>query len=109
KRLGATTKFTATEAAEAMEIMARAGFKNEEILAGVGGVLDAAAASGLEMAEVSNHVSNVLKGMGLEASQATRVADVLALASARTKSSIGSLGESMKNVASTARQFNIPL
>src|SRR5690606_21107227 len=64
---------------------------------------------GLEMAEVSNHVSNVLKGMGLEASQATRVADVLALASARTNSSIGSLGESMKNVASTARQFNIPL
>jgi TP901 family phage tail tape measure protein len=109
KRLGATTKFTATEAADAMEIMARAGFKNEEILAGVGGVLDAAAASGLEMAEVSNHVSNVLKGMGLEATDATRVADVLALASARTNSSIGSLGESMKNVASTARQFKIPL
>jgi TP901 family phage tail tape measure protein len=72
-------------------------------------VLDAAAASGLEMAEVANHVSNVLKGMGLETSEATRVADVLALASARTNSSIGSLGESMKNVASTARQFKIPL
>jgi TP901 family phage tail tape measure protein len=109
KRLGATTKFTATESAQAMEIMAKAGFKNQEILAGVGGVLNAAAASGLEMAEVADHVSNVLKGMGLAASDATRVADVLALASSRTNSTIGSLGESMKNVAGTARDLNIPL
>ncbi len=107
--LGATTQFTATQAAEAMEIMARAGFKNEEILSGVGGVLDAAAASGLEMAEVANHVSNVLKGMGLQATDAARVADVLALASSRTNSSIGSLGESMKNLAPVARQLNVPL
>lgn len=108
-RLGATTKFTATEAANAMEIMARAGFKNEEILAGVGGVLSAASASGLEMAEVANHVSNVLKGMGLAAGDAAKVADVLALASARTNSTIGSLGESMKNLAPVARQLNIPI
>lgn len=107
--LGRTTKFTATEAANAMEIMARAGFKNEEILSGVSGVLNAAAASGLEMAEVADHVSNVLKGMGLATSEATRVADVLALASSKTNSTIGSLGESMSNVASTARQLNVPL
>lgn len=106
--LGRTTKFTATEAANAMEIMARAGFTNQQILDGVDGVLNAAAASGLEMAEVSNVVSNALKGMGLEASEAGRVADVLALASARTNSSIGSLGESLKNVASTAKQLNVP-
>lgn len=107
--LGKTTKFTASEAAGAMEIMARAGFKNQEILSGVDGVLAAAAASGLEIAEVADHVSNALKGMGLEASEAGRVADVLALASSRTNSSIGSLGESIRNVASTARQLNIPL
>ncbi len=108
-RLGSTTKFTATEAANAMEIMAKAGFTNKEILAGVGGVLNAAAASGLEMGEVADHVSNVLKGMGLAASDASRVADVLALASSRTNSSIGTLGESMRNVASTARQLGVPL
>lgn len=109
KRLGATTKFTATEAANAMEVMARAGFKNEEILSGVGGVLSAAAASGLEMAEVADHVSNVMKGMGLEASEAGRVADVLALASSRTNSSIGTLGESMKNLSPVARQMGVSL
>src|SRR5690606_25218620 len=108
-QLGATTNFTATEAANAMEIMARAGFSNQEILAGVDGVLSAAAASGLEMAEVADHVSNVLKGMGLEAGEAGRVADVLTLASSRTNSSIGSLGESMKNLSPVARQFGISL
>ena len=109
KRLGATTKFTATESANAMEVMARAGFKDREILAGVGPILSAAAASGLEIAEVADHVSNALKGMGLEATEAGRVADVLALASSKTNSSIGSLGESLSNVSSTARQFKIPL
>lgn len=109
KQLGATTKFTATEAANAMETMARAGFKNSEILSGIDGVLSAAAASGLEIEEVANHVSNALKGMGLATSEAGRVSDVLALASSRTNSTIGTLGESLKNVASTARQFNIPL
>lgn len=108
-RLGSTTKFTATEAANAMEVMGRAGFTNAEVLAGVGGILNAAAAEGAEMAEVANHVSNVLKGMGLQASEAGRVADVLALASARTNSSISSLGESMKNLSPVAKQFGIGL
>lgn len=107
--LGRTTKFTATQAAQAMEIMAKAGFKAQDILQGTPAILSAAAASGLEIAEVANVVSNVLKGMALDTSEAARVADVLALASARTNSTIGSLGESMKNVSSTARQLNIPL
>ncbi len=109
KRLGATTQFTATQAANAMETMSRAGFSNADILAGVGAVLSGAAAEGIEIAEMANHVSNALKGMGLETTETTRVADVLALSSARTNSSIGSLGESLSNVASTAKQFNIPL
>lgn len=114
--LGATTKFSATEVANGMELMGKAGFTNQQILEGIGGVLAAAAADGAELAETSGHISNVLKGMGLEVtdattglSNATRVADVLTLASARTNSSIGSLGESMANVSSTARQFKIPL
>lgn len=107
--LGATTKFTATEAAQGMELMARAGFSNEDILSGIEGVLSAAAASGMDLAETAGHVSNVLKGMGKDTSEATNVADVLAVASSKTNSSIGSLGESMSNVGSTARQLKIPL
>lgn len=106
--LGRSTKFTATQAANAMEVMSRAGFDASAILKAVPAVLDAAAASGLEIADVADVVSNALKGMGLEAFEAARVADVLALASARTNSSMGSLGESIKNVASTARQLGIP-
>lgn len=108
-KLGASTKFTATEVAGAMEIMAKAGFTTTEILAGVPGVLDAAAASGSEIAEVADVVSSALKGMGLATSEATRVSDVFALASSKTNSTIVSLGESLKNVASTARQLNVPL
>jgi TP901 family phage tail tape measure protein len=135
--LGRRTQFTASEAASAMEVMARSGFSQQEIMQGVSGVLDAAAASGLEMAEVADHVSNVLKGMAksskdaeaavkamglkgadaakmiaqltMDATQATRVADVLAYASSRTNSTIGTLGESMRNVANTASNLNIPL
>jgi TP901 family phage tail tape measure protein len=109
KALGESTKFSATQVAEGMELMAKAGFTNAEILQGIEGVLNAAAAEGADLAEVSGHVSNVLKGMGLAAGDATRVADVLTLASSRTNSSISSLGASMSNVASTARQFKIPL
>lgn len=108
-RLGATTKFSATEAANAMETMSRAGFTNAQIIAGVGSVLSGAAAEGIEIEEMANHVSNALKGMGLETSETARVVDVLALASARTNSSIGSIGQALSGVASTARQFKIPL
>ncbi len=107
--LGASTKFSATEVAGAMELMGKAGFTNAEILQGIEGVLSAAAAEGAGIEEVAGHVSNVLKGMGLASDQAGRVADVLTLASSRTNSSISSLGESMAQVASTARQLNVPL
>lgn len=108
-RLGATTKFSATEVANAMEMMGKAGFTNAEILTGVGGILSAAAAEGAGLEETASNVSNVLKGMGLQTAESGRVADVLTLASARTNSSISSLGESMKNVSSTARTFGVSL
>ncbi|HET7545484.1 MAG TPA: phage tail tape measure protein [Polyangiaceae bacterium] len=108
-KLAASTKFSATEVAGGMELMGKAGFTNSQILQGIGPILSAAAAEGAEFGEVAGHVSNLLKGMGLETDQAGRVADVLTLASARTNSSISSLGESMANVSATARQFKIPL
>jgi TP901 family phage tail tape measure protein len=106
---GASTKFSATQVAGGMELMGKAGFTNAQILQGIGPILSAAAAEGAEFEEVAGHVSNLLKGMGLETTEAGRVADVLTLASARTNSSISSLGESMANVSATARQFKIPL
>lgn len=116
-RLGATTSFSATQAANAMELLAKSGFSVEEVMSGVGGVLNAAAASGEDLASTADHISSIMKGMGLSAkdafgpweSQTQRVADVLAAVSIETKSSIGSLGESMKNVAPVARQLGIPL
>lgn len=107
--LGASTKFSATEVANAMEMMGRAGFTNAQTLDGIEGVLAAAAAEGAELADTASTISNVLKGMNLEASESGRVADVLTLASARTNSSITSLGESMKMLGPVAAQFNIPL
>jgi TP901 family phage tail tape measure protein len=108
-RLGAATKFSATEVAAGMEQMAKAGFTNQEILSGIDGMVYAAAAAGEDLASTTEHVSSVMKGMGLATKDAAQVADVLALASVRTNSSITSLAESMANVSSTARQFKIPL
>lgn len=107
--LGASTKFSATEVAKGMEEMGRAGFDTEQILSGIGGMLNAAAAEGGDLAEITTTVSKVMKGMGLSMSETNRVADVLALASAKTNSSIMSLGESMANASATARQFRVPL
>lgn len=108
-RLGGSTKFTASEVANAMELMGKAGFSNAAIMKGVGGVLAAAAADGMEIADAASVISNAIKGMGLDVERDTgRVADVLALASARTNSSMASLGESLANVAATASDFKIP-
>lgn len=108
--LAKTTKFSATEIAGGMELMGKAGFTNAQILAGIAPALSAAAAEGAEFAEVVSIMSNTLNGMGFDktAKNTQMVADTLTLASARTNSSITSLGESLKNVAPIARQFNIP-
>lgn len=107
--LGRTTKFTATEAANGMEIMAQAGFTTQQIMSGIPGILSASAAAGMEIAEVSDHVASIMKGLQLESSETARVADVLALASSRTKSTIGSLGESMQSISPIAKQFGFSL
>lgn len=107
RKLGRTGKYSATEVAQGMELMGKAGFDNAQILAGIPDFLNAAAAEGAAFEETASTMSNVLKGMGLDMSQTGRVADVLTLASARTNSSITSLGESMKNVSPVARQFGV--
>lgn len=108
-RLGAATKFSAVEIAGAMEEMSKAGFTEEQTLKGVAGMSFAAAAAGEELIETTANVSAVMKGMQIDVSKSAEVADVLALASVKTASSIGSLAESLAKAGPVAKQFNIPL
>ncbi|MES1184527.1 MAG: phage tail tape measure protein [Myxococcales bacterium] len=108
RKLGKTTKYSATEVAGGMELMGKAGFTNSQIMAGIGPMLSAAAAEGAGFEETASVISNTIKGMGMSLNDTARVADVLTLASAKTNSSISSLGESMAIVAPTARQLGVP-
>lgn len=107
--LGASTQFSATEVAHAMEEMAKAGFTEEESLAGIEGMTYAAAAAGEDLIETSSNVAAVLKSMQIPISETTKVADILALGSVKTASSIASLGESLSKVGPVAAQLKIPL
>ncbi len=109
KKFGAKSTFDPIEVAQAMEELARAGFSAQESLSALPGVLAAAAAEGMPLAQATEIVGATLRGMGLGADQATRVADVLALASAKTNASIVDLGESMKYAAAQSKVMGIDL
>ena len=104
-RLGATTAFTATQAAEAMENLARAGMSPVEIMKAVPEVLSAAAAEGMDLGSAADIVASNLKAFQLEASEAGRVADALAFVSAKTNTSMSGLQEGLKFVAPVAKQM----
>lgn len=105
KRLGATTSKSATEAAEGAEFLARAGFDAGDTIKALSGVLRAAEADAIDMGTATNIVANTLRGFAMDATDATKVADVLALTSARTNTNMVQLGEGMKYVAPIARQL----
>lgn len=107
KKMGATTSFTATQAAEGLQNLARAGFSADQSIDALGGVLNAAAADSIDLGTAAGIVANTVRGFGLEAKQATGVADVLALTSARTNTDIVSLGEGMKFVAPIAKGLGV--
>ncbi len=109
RQLGRDTKFTAMEAGAAQELLARAGFKTNEILSAMPGLLNMSAAEGLDLATATDIAASTLRGFNLGAEQTGRVSDVLAKASASTNTSILTLGESMKYVAPVAAGLNIPL
>ena len=102
KDLGATTAYTATQAAEAMTYMGMAGWDAQEMLAGMSGVINLAAASGEDLAMVSDIVTDNLTAFGLTASDTSRFADVLAAAATNSNTSVGIMGETFKNAASIA-------
>ena len=100
--MGAKTKFSASEAAEAMNYMAMAGWKTEDMLAGIEGVMNLAAASGENLATTSDIVTDAMTAFGKEADYAGRFADILAAASANANTNVSMLGESFKYVAPVA-------
>ncbi len=99
KELGASTKFSATEAAEAFQYMSLAGWDAQTSLSAIDGVLQLAAASGMDLAEASDMITDYLSAFSMEASEATRVADMLAYAQSHSNTSAAQLGEAYGNCA----------
>jgi len=102
KNAGATTKFTAVEAGKAMEYMSMAGWKTQQMVDGLPGVLNAAAASGEDLATVSDILTDSLTAMGYTAAESGQMADVLAAASSNSNTTISLMGETFKYVGTLA-------
>lgn len=102
KEMGAKTKFSATESAEAMQYMAMAGWKTSDMLNGIEGIMNLAAASGEDLATTSDIVTDALTAFGLSAQDSTHFADVLAQASSNANTNVGMMGETFKYVAPVA-------
>lgn len=102
KEMGATTKFTATQAAEGFNYMAMAGWKTKDMLNGIDGILSLSAASGEDLGTTSDIVTDALTAFNLKAKDANHFADVLAQASANANTNVSMLGESFKYVAPVA-------
>lgn len=102
REMGAQTKFSASEAAEAMKYMAMAGWKTDDMLDGLKGIMDLAAASGESLASTSDIVTDALTAFGLSAEDSARFADVLSAASSNANTNVSMLGESFKYVAPVA-------
>lgn len=102
QEMGATTKFTATESAEAFNYMAMAGWKPQQMIDGISGIMSLAAASGEDLGTTSDIVTDALTAFGLSAGDSGHFADVLAQASANANTDVSMLGESFKYVAPVA-------
>lgn len=102
KEMGATTKFTATQSAEAFSYMAMAGWKPTQMIDGISGIMNLAAASGEDLGTTSDIVTDALTAFGLTAGDSSHFADVLAQASANANTNVSMLGESFKYVAPVA-------
>lgn len=102
KEIGETTSFSATEAGQAMEYMAMAGWKTEDVIGGISGIMDLAAASGEELASVSDIVTDALTAFGLSAADAGHFSDVLAAASTNSNTNVAMMGETFQYAAPLA-------
>lgn len=102
RELGSQTKFSATEAAQGFEYMGMAGWKTEDMLNGITGIMNLAAASGEELGTTSDIVTDALTAFGMSASDSARFADILASAATNANTNVSMMGESFKYVAPVA-------
>ncbi|MEV2698089.1 phage tail tape measure protein [Paenibacillus larvae] len=102
RHLGAVTKFTATQAGEGMEYLALAGWKTNDIISAMPGMLDLAAAGALDLGRAADIVSDTMQAFGLDASTATHAADVFAYAQANANTNVEQMGEAMKYLSPIA-------
>lgn len=102
REMGAKTKFSASEAAEAMNYMAMAGWKTSDMLSGIEGIMNLAAASGEDLATTSDIVTDALSAFGLTAADSGHFADVLAAASSNANTNVSMMGETFKYCAPVA-------
>lgn len=109
KNLGATTRYSATQAGEAMKFLARAGFDASQVLKTVPDTLKLAQAGALDLGRAADIASNILTGFRGNVSEATRVIDVLALAANSANTDVSQLGDAMKYVAPVAAGMGIEL
>ena len=109
REMGATTKFSASEAADAMGYMALAGWDDAQVIAGIPGVLNLAAAANMDLAKASDIVTDTMTPFGMAAERAGEAADVFAYAQANSNTTVEGLGEAMKYAAPTADAFGMSL
>ena len=102
REMGSKTKFSASEAAEAMNYMAMAGWKTEDMLSGIEGIMNLAAASGEDLATTSDIVTDALTAFGLTAQDSGHFADLLAAASSNANTNVSMMGETFKYCAPIA-------
>lgn len=102
REMGSMTKFSASEAADAMNYMAMAGWKTGDMLSGIEGIMNLAAASGEDLATTSDIVTDALTAFGMTAADSTHFADILAAASSNANTNVGMMGETFKYVAPVA-------
>lgn len=109
REMGRTTKFSATQAAQGQKFLAMAGFKTNQIIHSMPGMLDLAAASGMDLGRTADIASNILTGFGMEASDMTRVANVMALAFSSSNTDVEQLGYAMKYAAPQAKALGFSI
>lgn len=102
QEMGAKTKFSASQSAEAMTYMAMAGWKTEDMLYGIEGVMNLAAASGEDLATTSDIVTDALTAFGKRAEDSGRLADIMAAASSNANTNVAMMGETFKYAAPVA-------
>lgn len=109
REMGAETKFSASEAADAFQYMAMAGWKTEDMLEGISGIMSLSAADGLDLATTSDIVTDSLSAFGLTAKDSAHFADVMAAASTNANTNVSMMGETFKYAAPLAGAlgFNI--